>query len=121
MEGGVPEGQVGGVLGGTVGGVVGGRFGGLPVRDYDQPPRLLSIVQPVYPQRAFVEKIQGVVLLRILIDDRGRVVEARVLESVPPLDAAAVAAVMQWRFQPARVHGRPVPTLANAPIRFRIY
>lgn len=122
MEGGVPEGQVGGVPGGVVGGVVGGRLGGLvPVRDYDQGPRLLRSVKPTYPQDAFVKKIEGTVLLEILIDDHGRVVRARVLQSVPLLDAAAIAAVKQWLFQPAVRRGRPVPTVANAPISFRIY
>jgi len=122
MEGGVPEGQVGGVPGGVVGGVVGGRLGGLvPVRDYDRAPRLLRSVKPSYPQDAFVKKVQGVVLLEILIDDGGRVVDARVIQSIPLLDAAAIAAVKQWVFQPALRRGRPVPTLARAPITFRIY
>lgn len=122
MEGGVPEGQVGGVLGGTVGGVVGGRLGGLvPVRDYDRAPRLLHSVKPRYPQEAFVKKIEGVVLLEILIDSHGRVADARVLRSIPLLDAAAIAAVRQWLFQPAARNGRPVPTVANAPITFRIF
>jgi protein TonB len=122
MEGGVPEGQVGGLPGGVVGGVIGGRLGGvLAVRDYDRAPRLLRSVKPSYPQEAFVKKIQGVVLLEILIDADGRVVDARVLRSIPLLDAAAIAAVRQWLFQPAVKQGRPVPTVANAPITFRIY
>jgi protein TonB len=122
MEGGVAEGQIGGVPGGVVGGVVGGRLGGLlPVRDYDRAPRLIRSVKPRYPQEAFVKKIQGVVVLEILIDASGRVVDARVLQSIPLLDAAAIAAVKQWVFQPAARRGRPVPTLANAPITFRIY
>jgi len=122
MEGGIAGGQVGGVPGGVIGGVVGGRLGGLlPVRDYDEPPRLIRSTRPRYPQEAFVKKVQGTVLLEILIDAQGRVAHARVLESIPMLDAAALASVGDWLFQPAVKHGRPVPTLARAPIRFVIY
>jgi outer membrane biosynthesis protein TonB len=39
---------------------------------------------------------------------------------VPLLDAAAVAAVRQWVFAPALRKGRPVATLAIAPVAFRI-
>jgi protein TonB len=122
MEGGVPEGEIGGVLGGVVGGVVGGRLGGtLVVRDYDRPPRVLRKTKPRYPERAFIDKIEGTVLLEILIDVDGRVTHARVVESVPALDEAALATVREWLFEPALKGGRPVPTLARAPIRFVIY
>jgi outer membrane biosynthesis protein TonB len=49
------------------------------------------------------------------------VVRARILQSVPLLDAAAIQTVYQWVFQPAVKHGRPVPTIAQAPVSFRIY
>jgi protein TonB len=122
MEGGDPAGQIGGVPGGVVGGVVGGRLGGTSVvMDYDRPPRLIHQTRPVYPEAAFIKKIEGIVLLEILIGIDGRVHEARVLQSVPLLDAAALATVKQWRFESARKHGRPVATLARAPIQFTIY
>jgi outer membrane biosynthesis protein TonB len=37
------------------------------------------------------------------------------------LDAAALQTVYQWIFHPAVKHGRPVPTIAHAPVAFRIY
>ena len=55
------------------------------------------------------------------LDASGRVVRARVLQSVPLLDAAALQTVYQWVFQPAVKHGRPVATIAQAPVAFRIY
>jgi protein TonB len=119
MEGGVPEGQVGGVLGGVIGGVPGGT--GTIVQDYDQPPRLLKKTTPKYPQEAFVKRVEGTVLVEILIDSSGRVIQARIIKSVPLLDAAAVQTVRQWLFAPAIKGGRPVATLAHAPVTFRIY
>jgi protein TonB len=42
-----------------------------------------------------------------------------VLKSVAPLDAAAIAAVRQWRFRPARdADGRPVRVIMEVPVRF---
>ena len=120
MIGGVRGGQVGGVPGGVIGGVVGGT-GDIPVFDYDQPPRPIRITRPEYPQEAFVKKIEGTVLVEILIDRRGRVVRARVIESIPLLDAAALKTVKQWIFSPAIKNGRAVATVANAPVGFRIF
>jgi len=120
MEGGVDGGQVGGVPGGVLGGVVGGTGTG-PVMDYDQAPRPIKMTRPQYPQEAFIKKIEGTVIVEILIDATGRVVRARVIQSVPLLDAAAIQTVYQWVFSPAIKHGRPVATLAHAPVAFRIY
>ena len=120
MAGGVEGGTVGGTLGGTLGGVIGGT-GDSPVLDYDQPPRLLKQTRPVYPQEAFIKKIEGVVTLEIVIGVDGKVGRARVLRSIPQLDAAAIQTVRQWVFSPAIKGGRPVATIAQAPVSFRIY
>jgi periplasmic protein TonB len=120
MEGGVEGGVVGGVPGGVLGGVVGGTGDG-PVLDYDQPPRPIKLTKPVYPQEAFVKKIEGVVEVDILIDANGRVVNARIKRSIPLLDAAALQCVREWIFSPAMKGGRPVATLAQAPVTFRIF
>jgi len=120
MEVGVEGGQVGGVPGGVLGGVIGGTGTG-PVMDYDQPPRPIKITKPLYPQEAFVKKVEGTVVLEIVIDASGRVVNARVVKSIPPLDAAARQCVLQWVFSPALKHGRPVMTIGMAPVQFTIY
>jgi protein TonB len=120
MEVGVEGGVVGGIPGGVLGGVLGGTGTG-PVMDYDAPPRPIKITRPQYPQEAFVKKIEGTVIVEILIDSTGRVVRARVIQSVPMLDAAALQTVYQWIFEPAVKRGRPVPTIAHAPVAFRIY
>jgi periplasmic protein TonB len=120
MEVGVEGGVVGGVPGGVIGGVIGGTGDG-PVLDYDQPPRPIKITKPQYPQDAFVKKIEGTVILEILIDAGGSVARARVTQSIPALDQAAIQCVYQWRFSPAIKNGRPVATSAQTPVTFRIY
>jgi periplasmic protein TonB len=121
---GMEEGQEGGVVGGVPGGVLGGVVGGTgdgAVLDYDQAPRPIKITRPQYPQEAFVKKIEGMVELRILIDSTGRVVRAEVVKSIPLLDAAAIRTVQEWIFAPAIKDGRPVATIATAPVTFRIF
>lgn len=120
MEGGVEGGVVGGVPGGVLGGMLGGTGTGA-VMDFDSPPRVIKQARPQYPQDAFVKKIEGTVLIEALVDSQGRVARARVVQSVPLLDAAALQAVYQWVFQPAMKHGRPVATIIHMPVAFRIY
>jgi protein TonB len=120
MEGGVEGGVVGGVPGGVLGGVIGGAGNG-PVSDFDRPPRPLRQTKPRYPQDAFVKKVEGTVLVEFVIDAEGRVAAARVRQSVPLLDAAALEAVREWIFTPAFKHGVPVASAALAPVVFRIY
>jgi periplasmic protein TonB len=91
-----------------------------PQENVDQQPVPLRITQPRYPPEAFRKGIGGTVELEILIDEAGRVAGTRVVKSVPGLDAAAIRCVKEWRFRPARKAGRPVSTIASAPVTFRI-
>lgn len=120
MEDGVEGGVVGGIPGGVLGGVIGGTGQGV-VRDFDRAPRLLRQLKPRYPQEAFVKRIEGTVIVEFVIDAAGHVVAARIFQSVPPLDAAALEAVREWVFTPAFKHGVPVASVARAPVVFRIY
>jgi protein TonB len=119
-DAGSADGMEGGQHGGVRGGVPGGVGQG-PVLDYDRPPRAIHKLRPRYPPEAFVLRVEGTVEVEILIDAEGKVASARVVHSVPLLDAAALAAVAEWRFAPAFRAGHPVPTVARAPVTFRIH
>jgi protein TonB len=81
---------------------------------------VLHQTKPRYPPDAFRRGVEGTVELEILIDETGRVVKTRIIKSIPGLDVAAIQCVMEWQFRPAQVAGRPVATVASAPITFRI-
>jgi TonB family protein len=87
----------------------------------DVPPKPLVMTRPNYPNAAFREKVQGVVLVAILINALGRVTHAEIRRSIPGLDEAALACVRDWRFEPGRRRGQPVPVAAQAPVGFRIF
>ena len=119
-QAGSPNGSDIGVPGGVLGGVIGGTGDGV-VMDYDQGPKPIRITQPKYPPEAFVKKIEGTVEVEIVIDSTGHVSQARVVRSIPALDRAALDTVKQWVFSPAIKGGRPVATVASAPVTFRIF
>jgi TonB family protein len=89
-----------------------------PVADYDAPPRIVRQTRPLYPPQAFVDKVEGTVVLEILIDVSGHVSRTRVIQSIPPLDTAARDAVGEWVFQPAFEARPAVPSLALARFTF---
>ncbi|MGH7787151.1 MAG: TonB family protein [Candidatus Binatia bacterium] len=126
IAGGVAGGTIGGTVGGVRGGQVGGRLGGTgdKVWAFDKvavPPRVVHREAPEYPRMARQRRLEGVVIVRAVVDRSG-VVEAeglRVVDSNPPFDDAALAAVRLWRFQPGRdAQGQLVRVSFEVPIRF---
>ena len=91
-----------------------------PIRIGDgvPPPRKVHDVPPVYPSAARTLRVQGLVILEATIGATGEVVDVEVLRSVPELDAAAVAAVEQWRYEPTLVDGEAVPVVMTVTIHF---
>jgi len=86
----------------------------VPRYDVNPPPR--------YPPSARRRGYQGVVLLRVRVLEDGTVGEVRVVRSsgYAVLDRAALEAVKQWRFVPARRGDRPIPMEVRVPIRFSL-
>jgi protein TonB len=85
-----------------------------------KPPVRTTYVAPQYPAIAKAAKIGGTVILEAIIDETGRVRDVRVLRSIPLLDAAAVAAVSQWRYAPTQLNGTPVPVILTVTVMFSL-
>jgi len=88
---------------------------------WEDPPSVRTEVKPVYPQIAIDAGVSGTVTLRVLVGVDGRVEDVRVLDGIPLLNGAAMDAARRWRFEPARVSGRPVRVWVALPIRFRLH
>lgn len=59
-------------------------------------------------------RVSGIPLLETVIDEHGVPREVRVIKSVHPcIDQVLVETVMQWRFKPGTLRGRPVPVVFN--------
>jgi protein TonB len=83
-------------------------------------PRKVVDVAPIYPDIARAARVEGLVILEATIDERGFVTDARVLRSVPLLDAAALAALKQWRYTPTLLNGTAVRVLMTVTFRFSL-
>jgi protein TonB len=77
---------------------------------------------PAYPPLARRLGETGKVVLRVELDEAGRVSGAQVLTSSGSnrLDAAALAAVRTWRCQPPQRDGQAVRSVATQPFKFTL-
>lgn len=77
---------------------------------------------PVFPAALTESGIDGTVVASFFIDTQGVPETVRILRSPHPLlDAAVVAAVREWRYEPARdAQGRAVRHQVQVPFRFRL-
>ena len=85
-----------------------------------RPPIRLVNVDPEYPEEAQSARIEGVVILEIVIGVDGRVIQTQVIESVPGLDQAAIDAASQWQYEPVLLNGEPVEAVMNVYINFTL-
>ena len=127
VVGGVAGGVAGGTVGGVVGGVVGGSMGGAakpgPLRlgPGIDPPRKIKDFKPAYPANALVGQHRGTVIIEATIGVDGKVQDATIINSVPALDHAALHAVRQWEFVPARMNGAPIAVIITVLVQFAIF
>ena len=83
------------------------------------PPVVSSHVDAVYPTAAIGQGKHADVVLVVTVDADGHVTDVNVRESGGPvLDEAAVVAIRQWRFDPARRDGKPVASRILVPFHF---
>jgi TonB family protein len=86
-----------------------------------EPPELLHEVRPRYTEQARLARLEGTVILELVIDPDGRVASTKVLRSLPlGLTKRAVDAVAQWRFAPSTFNGRPVSVRYVLTVRFTL-
>jgi len=81
-------------------------------------PRKIRHVPPIYPAGAQAASATGDVVIQAVIAKNGSVKDARVIQSVPLLDAAALGSVRQWLFTPTLLNNVPVEVLIAVTVRF---
>ncbi|HJQ25984.1 MAG TPA: TonB family protein [Blastocatellia bacterium] len=87
----------------------------------DQKPVPLNSPQPRYTEEARKNKIQGVVIARVLVGADGAVKQARIVRGLPDgLDEQAIQAAYQLRFRPAMKAGQPIAFWVPVQIEFNL-
>lgn len=74
-----------------------------------------SSVEAAYPPLARQARVQGVVLMQVLIGQEGKVTNVRVLSGPPLLVQAAIEAVKEWVYPP-----QATPVVTNATVNFKL-
>ncbi len=96
------------------------------IREPMQSPRsdaaYLNNAKPHYPHSARRRKLEGVVLLEVLVSAHGEAKNVAVKQSSGHgvLDQAARSAVEKWRFVPAANNGIAIAATVEVPIRFAL-
>ena len=84
--------------------------------------KVITRVQPIYPESAKAAGAQGTVLLHAVVGMDGKPLQLQVLNSQinPDLARAAVEAVSQWRYQPTLLNGEPVEIDTTITVSFKL-
>ena len=92
------------------------------VEEEPQPVNMADIQKEVgYPEPAVLSRIEGMVVLRILVDEKGKYVKHRVINEGHPLLAKAVEThIHKLSFTPAIQANRPIKFWVNVPFRFKL-
>jgi protein TonB len=77
-------------------------------------------VQPIYPAEARSARLQGPVVLQVVIDEVGEVRDLRTVSGDAVLARAAIDAVRQWRYQPYLLNGQPVKMPIQITVNFTL-
>ncbi len=79
-------------------------------------------IQPQYPRRAAIAKIEGWVEMEFTITETGGVTDPRVVKANPPriFDREAIRAILKWKFKPRVIDGQPVARRATQTIDFKL-
>lgn len=101
-------------------------LGQVPVDDTPSEPdrtaRARRTVEPIYPRAAQRNGIEGYVILRLKIDESGRVKNVLVVDSEPigVFERSARDAARRFEFVPARIGGKPSATTIEKKIVFKL-
>ena len=95
--------------------IVEGEFGSI------NGPSFLKVIKPEYPLLARRFGKEGKVVLRLFIDEHGRLVNVEIIEKASyGFDEAAIEAVKASAFRPAKLNGISVACKALLPVRFKL-
>lgn len=85
-------------------------------------PQVIYKTDPEFTEEARRAKYQGNVVLWLVVGPDGRAHDIRVQRTLGlGLDEKAVAAVKEWKFEPAKLNGSPVAVAVLVEVNFRLY
>jgi TonB family protein len=86
-----------------------------------EPAILISRRNPVYPAIAKQSLISGSVEVHFRISPQGNVYDVKSVQGSPILAQAAIEAVEEWRYEPARLNGAPIDSRGSTNFDFKLH
>jgi TonB family protein len=84
-------------------------------------PVLIYVPEPEYTELARQDKVQGFVLISLVVDEQGLPQHVHVSRGLGDgLNEKALEAVRQYRFNPASENGKPVAVYLNVEVNFEL-
>jgi TonB family protein len=80
--------------------------------------KIISLPQPPYPPIARAARANGTVVVKVVLDESGKVIAAQSISGHPLLQWAAVKAAREARFEPTTLGGKPVKVTGNISYNF---
>ena len=80
----------------------------------------LKRVNPIYPPLARQARIQGTVVLSIVITKSGEVQDVQLVSGHPMLAPAAIEAVRQWKYKPYERDGEALDVQTTVQVNFKL-
>ena len=90
--------------------------------ELDSPPQPIARLNPMYPPRALMQRLEGEVHLDIVVNRDGTVRDAEVVRVSPEgvFEDVALRAVRRWRFSPGILDGEAVPARVRQTLYFSL-
>jgi TonB family protein len=82
---------------------------------------IIKKVLPNYPKEARKNRVQGTVVLQVLISKTGDVADMRVISGDELLVPAAIKAVKQWKYKPYLLKGQPIEVQTRITLNFTLH
>ena len=82
--------------------------------------RAISLVDPVYPEDAKRQGLEGTVKLHVVVGGDGSVESVQLTNGPALLAKAAASAIREWRYAKTLLGGQPVETEQDVIVRFRL-
>jgi TonB family protein len=99
-----------------------GRPSRLGIGGNIQAAKIITKVQPVYPDSAKSAGVSGTVILHAVVGMNGKPLSLRVMNSQvdPDLARSAVEAVSQWRYSPTLLNGEAIEVDTTVVVNFSL-
>ena len=98
-----------------------GDVGRVPLEDLDEKPVATNRISPRYPSEMRRNGIEGVAVLRFIVDSHGEVAEVEIVRAdTTEFGKAAADAMLRWKFKPGMKNRRRVDTRMEMPMSFTL-